>query len=103
MNKNIYVYISHKDNKTKADVFYPTKKHTLMTQEGSKIKSLASLLNAVIDYISSLELNLPVVISSNEVILTNIINEKKETNLEDWNNLIKNLNSKTFQVRAYTF
>lgn len=103
MNKNIYVYISFKDDKVKADVFYPTKQHTIITQEGNKIKAYSSLLISVLDYIQTLNLTLPVIIGSNEVIITNILNEKKETNLEEWKILVKNLNSKTFQVKAYTF
>jgi hypothetical protein len=103
MNKSVYVYLSYKDDKAKADVFYPTKQHTVMSYEGNKIKSYSSLLNSVLDYIQSLNLTLPVIIGSNEVIITNILNEKKETNLEDWKSLLNNLNSKTFQVRAYTF
>jgi len=103
MNKNIYVYISFKDDKVKADVFYPTKQHTIITQEGNKIKTYSSLLISVLDYIQTLNLTLPVIIGSNEVIITNILNEKKETNLEEWKILVNNLNSKTFQVKAYTF
>ncbi len=103
MNKGIYVYLSFKDDKAKADIFYPTKQHIVITQEGNKIKSYSRLLNSVLDYIQTLNLTLPVIIGSNEVVITNILNEKKETNLEEWRTLINNLNSKTFQVKAYTF
>lgn len=103
MNKSVYVYLSFKEDRAKADVFYPTKQHTMISYEGNKIKSYSNLLNSVLDYIQALNLTLPVIIGSNEVIITNILNEKKETNLEEWKTVINNLNSKTFQVKAYTF
>lgn len=103
MNKGIYIYISFKDNKAKADVFYPVKQHTIITQEGNKIKAYSTVLNSVLDYIETLNTTLPIIIGSNEVFITNILNEKKETNLDDWKRLINNLNSKSFQVKAYTF
>jgi hypothetical protein len=102
MNKQIYINLEYKEGVAKSHIFYPTKKHACINyKSSSKVEGYKQVLLCCFEFIKSLNINLPVILLSDEVIITNILNEKKDTN-KNWEQVIKNISGCCAQLKAYT-
>lgn len=102
MNKNIHVNVLYELGSVKSHIFYPTKQHVIISDNNAdKIKCYISVLNSTIDFISKLDTTLPIIIITNEVIITNILNERKNTN-KNWTDILDKISLYKLQVKAYT-
>jgi len=100
MNKQIYVNLEYADGIAKSDIFYPTKKRVSITYNSpSKVEGYKQVLLSCLDFIKSLGLNLPVILLSDEVIISNILNERNNEN-KSWEQVIKSIGG--IQLKAYT-
>lgn len=102
MNKQIYIKLEYKEDLAKSHIFYPTKKHVCISHSSpTKAEGYKQVLLSCLEFVKSLNLNLPVILLSDEVIITNILNERKDTN-KSWEQVIKNVTDSCVQLKAYT-
>ena len=102
MNKQIYIKLEYKEGLAKSHILYPRKKHVCISHDSpTKTEGYKQVLLSCLEFVKSMNLNLPVILLSDEVIITNILNERKDAN-KNWEQVIKNITESCLQLKAYT-
>lgn len=102
MNKNIYINVVYNDGIAISHIFYATKQHLTISEYGNKVNAIMKVLESSLDFIIKNKMIQPVYLTSNEVILSNIINEGKYGSNKDWEEVLKKIKSSNMQIKAYT-
>ena len=103
MNKNIYIYVVLSENICKCHLFYPKNQSITITDIADTMpERVSKALNNTLDILIKLNLNYPIILQSNEPILTNILNDKNLKGNVHWGPLINKIINYKFQLTAYT-
>lgn len=102
MNKNIYINIVFNEGIAASHIFYATKQHLVMYEYGNKVNAIIKVLDSTLDFIIKNNMTQPIYLTSQEVILSNIINEGKYGNNKDWEKVLKKIKLFNMQIKAYT-
>lgn len=100
MSKNIYIKLFLNSSPFKVIIFFPNKQRNILVNNESE----TSLLLEAFDFIQKSKLDFPIVIFSGEVILTNILNEFRDTLPKDnkWFPVCQYIKNNKLNVQAYT-
>ena len=100
MNKSIYIKLSLNSSPFKATIFFPNKQRNVLVNQ----ESVPCLLLYALDFIKKSKLSYPIILFSGEVILTNILNEFKETLPKNnkWLPVCEFMKNKEMNLQAYT-
>ncbi len=101
MNKHTYINIIYNDGLAISHLFY-SKQHLIIKQKGNKVNTISNVLNDTLDFIINNNILSPIYLVSKEVILSNIINEGKATNMKNWERITDKIKSHNIQIKAYT-
>lgn len=102
MNKNIYINIVFDQGIATSHIFYATKQHLTISEYGNKVNAIIKVIDASLDFIIKNKMFQQVFLTSNEVILSNIINEGKGGNNKSWEVILDKIKASNIQIKAYT-
>jgi len=104
MNKNIYIYLVMKSSTLcKCHIFYPSKQSITITNNGeTKGDTASKTLLDTLDYIIRLKINLPIILVTDQVIITNAVNERKMNDNKFWSPVINKINNFNLDIISYT-
>lgn len=101
MNKNIIIKVLKKDDIYKSYIFFPDKLKLCILEKDNDI---SKLLIDTISLICDMKYTNHIILVSNEIMITNIINDYKKSNLihTKWSPLINYINKNKVDIQAYT-